>query len=58
MTDAERSLGEPFAVIGSVAVGELAMDDWSAERALRGIVRWCDAGDGEERPECGEPSRV
>jgi len=49
----EGSFGEPFAVVGLVAVGEFAVDDRSAERALGSIVRWGYAGDGDERPERG-----
>ena len=45
--------GRSLALVGLVAVAELAMDDWSAECALGGVVRRLDAGCGGEGPERG-----
>src|ERR1019366_4303269 len=45
------ALDEALAVLGSAAVGELAVDDRAAERALGGIVRGLDPLGRHERPQ-------
>jgi hypothetical protein len=47
----EGALGEVFALFGLVAVGEFAVDEGPAERALGGVVGWLDVVGAGERPE-------